>query len=116
MTDNPGDYGLIQELDAERQKRNENPARDLERWAELAELQEGGISHPRRHTKQHEVFFDRIYRIDKIVPVSAPGNPVHLVNPVEVLLRESSCGFVENLSFHLKLIFSWRVLLRRAIH
>lgn len=38
MDDNPSDYVLIQELDAELQTLNANLERDMERWAALAEL------------------------------------------------------------------------------
>ncbi|HEX4949733.1 MAG TPA: ABC-F family ATP-binding cassette domain-containing protein [Blastocatellia bacterium] len=38
MHDNPSDYVLIQELDAELRTLSANLERDLERWAELAEL------------------------------------------------------------------------------
>lgn len=38
MHDNPSDYLLIQELDAELQKLNASLEQDLERWAELAEF------------------------------------------------------------------------------
>ncbi len=38
MHDNPSDYMLIQELDAEVQRLNATLERDRERWAELADL------------------------------------------------------------------------------
>ena len=38
MTDNPSDYVLIQELDAELQTLKARLENDLERWAELAEF------------------------------------------------------------------------------
>lgn len=40
MHDNPSDYVLIQDLDAELQMLNANLERDMERWAELAAFAE----------------------------------------------------------------------------